>query len=104
MPTKGLDLSGEIMSVIFLPSGQRPNTEIDLRSRANTRIDNLQAWQHSAFEWNQLGANLKRFSEPLAKKLGGCSPVYNCHGLTFGSRRTAVKESNDVVFGALKDD
>lgn len=93
-----------MLSLILLPSGQRPNSEIDLRTRANTHIDNLQAWGHSAFEWNQLGANLKRFREPLAKRLGGCSPVYNCHGLTFGSRRTAVKESNDVLFAVLKDD
>lgn len=92
------------MGFILSPSGQRPNSEIDLRSRANTRIENLQAWHISAFEWNQLGANLARFREPLARKVGGCSPVYNCHGLTFGSRRTAVKESNEVLFGVLKDD
>jgi hypothetical protein len=93
-----------MMNIILSALGQRANSEIDLRTRANTPIENLQAWHHSAFEWNQLSANLKRFREPDAKKLGGCSPVYNCHGLTFGSRRTAVKESNEVIFTALQDD
>jgi hypothetical protein len=92
------------MGSILLPSGRRPDSAIDLRTRANTPIENLQSWQHSAFEWNQLSAGLKRFNEPYAKKLGGCSPVYNCHGLTFGGRRTAVKESNEVIFDALRDD
>jgi hypothetical protein len=92
------------VGAILLPSGNRPNSQIELRTRTNTPIDNLQAWQYSAFEWAQLGENLSRFGAPFARKLGGCSPVYNCHGLTFGGRRTAVKESNEVIFSALKDD
>jgi hypothetical protein len=34
------------MGLILLPSGQRPNSEIELRTRANTRIENLQAWHY----------------------------------------------------------
>jgi hypothetical protein len=92
------------MSSILSPSGLRPDSKIELRTRANTPIDNLQAWQYSSFEWAQLGESLKRFKEPYAKALGSPSPVYNCHGLTFASRRTAVDSSNETVFRVLKED
>jgi len=31
-------------------------------------------------------------------------PIYNCHGLTFGSRRTGVHPTNQSVFSLLDDD
>lgn len=50
-------------------------------------------------EWNQLGATLARFEK--AVKVSEACPVYNCHGLTFGSRRTQVTHS---VFPILDED
>ena len=50
-------------------------------------------------EWNQLGESLTRFGK--AERVSEACPVYNCHGLTFGSRRTQV---TDAVLPILEDD
>lgn len=50
-------------------------------------------------EWNQLGESLKRFTR--AKRVSDACPVYNCHGLTFASRRTTVGQT---VLPILEDD
>ena len=50
-------------------------------------------------EWNQLGEQLARFVR--AERVSEACPVYNCHGLTFGSRRTQV---TPAVLPILADD
>jgi len=50
-------------------------------------------------EWNQLGEALARFTK--AERVSEACPVYNCHGLTFASRRTQV---SDNVLPILEDD
>lgn len=80
-------------------SGRYPNTSIELCTRAGKRIDNVQVWEHSRFEWNLLAVQLRRFMN--ADQVSDACPVYNCHGLTFGSRRTQV---TDVVYPILEDD
>jgi hypothetical protein len=50
-------------------------------------------------EWNQLGAQLARFAR--AERVSDACPVYNCHGLTFASRRTTVPPT---VLSILADD
>jgi hypothetical protein len=80
-------------------SGRYQDTEIELRTRAGNPIDNVQVWEHSRFEWHLLGELLGRFAN--AECVSEACPVYNCHGLTFGSRRTQV---TDVVYPILDDD
>jgi hypothetical protein len=70
-----------------------------LQTRAGNAIDNLQSWEYSKFEWNLLAGDLARFKN--AERVSEACPVYNCHGLTFGSRRTHVKDS---VYPILEDD
>lgn len=50
-------------------------------------------------EWDQLAGTLARFTK--AERVSEACPVYNCHGLTFGSRRTQVTHS---VLPILADD
>jgi hypothetical protein len=50
-------------------------------------------------EWSQLAEPLARFKK--AERVSEACPVYNCHGLTFGSRRTQVTHS---VLPILEDD
>jgi len=50
-------------------------------------------------EWAQLGELLVRFEK--AEKVGEACPVYNCHGLTLGSRRTQVTHA---ILPILDDD
>ncbi len=80
-------------------SGRYQNSKIELRTRANGEIDNLQVWEHSQMEWGQLGEQLSRFTK--AERVSEACPVYNCHGLTFGSRRTSV---GPTVLPILDDD
>jgi len=86
-------------------ASQNPNTRIALYTRRGNEIDNVQGWELSNFQWSQLQTNLNRFGPPLVKFLSkdGC-PVYNCHGLTFGSRRTSIEASNRMINLILDDD
>jgi hypothetical protein len=68
-------------------SGNRPPSSIALRTRSNLEIENQQDWHSTRFDWSKL-ADPKRFDG--ATIVSDPCPVYNCHGLTFGSRRTGV--------------
>jgi hypothetical protein len=81
------------------PSGRYRDTKIELRTRSDNPIDNTQVWEHSRFEWHLLGEMLDRFTR--AERVSEACPVYNCHGLTFGSRRTQV---SPPIFSILDDD
>jgi len=85
-------------------SGTPPHTSIELRTRLNNRIDNLQPWHYSSFEWNQLDADLAKYEMLGAIRVSGPCPVYNCHGLTFASRRTQVGETPAVNIARILED
>lgn len=85
--------------ILLDSSGHYQHSSIVLQTRAGNAIDNLQSWEYSRFEWNLLAGNLQRFKN--AEKVSEACPVYNCHGLTFGSRRTHVTTS---VYPILDDD
>ncbi len=57
-------------------------------------IDNSQVEELSPFESAQLADAGK--SHPNARVRSQSHPRYNCHGLTFGSRRTAVTETDEI--------
>ena len=78
------------MHLIATDSVYPPHTNIELRTRLNNSIDNLQAWQHGGSEWQQLDQEPDKWARAGAVRVGEPCPVYNCHGLTFASRRTQV--------------
>jgi hypothetical protein len=80
-------------------AGRYQNSTIELRTRTNAVIENFQVWEHSRMEWDQLGEPLKRFNR--AERVSEACPVYNCHGLTFASRRTTVGQT---IIPILEDD
>jgi hypothetical protein len=88
-----------VIPILLDSSGHYQHSSIVLQTRAGNPIDNLQAWEYSRFEWNLLGGDLARFKN--AEKVAEACPVYNCHGLTFGSRRTHVTTS---IYPILDDD
>jgi hypothetical protein len=69
-------------------SGKYSDTTIELRTRAGNHIPNTQVWELSRLDWHLLGESLNRFKN--VERVSEACPVYNCHGLTFGSRRTQV--------------
>jgi len=73
-----------------------------LQTSEGTDIPNYQIREVSAFEANQFadldanyGASTSRRAEP--------TPVYNCHGMTFASRRTGIYD-DPALYTILRED
>jgi hypothetical protein len=70
-------------------SGQIQDTQIEIHTRLRRSIRNTQSWSMSNWDWQSLADVAKKF--PNAQQVADACPVYNCHGLTFGSRRSMVE-------------
>jgi hypothetical protein len=92
------------MHFMFNASGAPEHTKIELRTRLNTEIDNLQPWSYSSLEWKSLYSPDNQYEKAGAKPVGEICPVYNCHGLTFGSRRTQIDGSPETISMILAED
>jgi hypothetical protein len=84
--------------------GSIPHSKITTQTRRGREIDNLQPWQYSSFEWKQLDEYPNKYEALGAVRLNEPCPVYNCHGLTFASRRTQVEGSAATLTAILDDD
>jgi len=67
---------------------------IRVETSRRTGIDNVQEFELSSYERNWSAEIPKKY--PHAVQRTAPSPLYNCHGLTFASRRTRVTESYSV--------
>jgi hypothetical protein len=74
---------------------------IRLETSRRTGIHNVQEFEISAFHLNWNARIPKDF--PDATPRGEMSALYNCHGLTFASRRTRV-ENTQCLHQILHDD
>jgi len=92
------------MSTI-LWSDSKPVSEIDLATRKNNRIPNAQAWELTNLDWKSSKDLEQRFTDrSVVQFVAGPCPVYNCHGLTFASRRTQVIPESAGFGQILSDD
>lgn len=80
----------------------RTTRSLALDSAMGNPIDNGQLFEISNFESNQFSGLEKRYEIASGKR---CEPTprYNCHGLTFGSRRTCIFDAQ-TVRQVLKED
>lgn len=78
-----------------------PSYVLNLHTCERNDIDNEQFRVISSFEANQFGDFETNYN--LAKFKGQPSSTYNCHGLTFASKRTGIY-SDDEIEKILKDD
>ena len=90
--------------LLYDSSGSAPFTKITLQTRMGRDIDNLQPWEYSHLEWKQLDESPNKYERLGAVRVSEMCPVYNCHGLTFGSRRTQVDGSSATLDMILRDD
>jgi hypothetical protein len=67
-------------------------TSIVVETRRGTRIPNYQSHEFSAFEMNQFH-DIERDYPQVEFRTPLPNPIYNCHGLTFASRRTGIYDS-----------
>jgi hypothetical protein len=68
--------------------------DIVVQTRKANNITNNQCHESSAFEKNQFPEYEKKY--PRVTYRTPPIPIYNCHGLTFASRRTRIFRSEEV--------
>lgn len=76
--------------------------ELQMETAQTNHIPNLQATEIYPYEMADFPAIEQRWGQPIARR-SGPTARYNCHGLTFASRRTGVFES-PVIQMILDDD
>lgn len=81
------------MNQIVIP-GQIQHSEIVTQTRRGWDIPNTQSLDTTLWDEHQLQEHRRR--HPHAQFRTGAIPVFNCHGLTFGARRTSIWETPAV--------
>ena len=81
------------MGIILLNG--RARKEIKLETSKGNPIDNYQIFEISQFEKSQFG-DFSVYNYPFAKYRTSPSPIYNCHGMSFASRRTNIDKSTEI--------
>lgn len=89
------------MARIIQSPGQPNRRSIKVETRQGTAIDNQQDWDElTPFYLKQVKDWENKHKPPEAIHGSFASPVYNCHGLTFASRRTCIFDIACII----KDD
>lgn len=88
------------MAGIIIP-GQTQGKSITLQTREGKDIPNNQSFETTLWEEHQLQTNRRRY--PHVEFRTGAIPIYNCHGLTFASRRSRIWQT-PAVQDILRDD
>ena len=88
------------MGTVTAPN--RPHyTDIALQTRIRHDIPNNQSHEFSAYEKRLFPALERRFNKAVFRDPP--NPIYNCHGLTFASRRTGITD-NEALKTILAED
>ena len=74
---------------------------LNLETRRQRKIDNFQVTELTQLDWASAANTQKKYGHKFVTFVGGPSPIYNCHGLTLGSRRTLVDGAIETI---LEDD
>src|SRR5512138_3631341 len=88
------------MSIIFSP-GEAFRQSIALQTREKWNIPNSQSFEISRWDKRQIEEDRQRYKNVLFRTEE--IPIYNCHGLTFASRRSCISETT-AVQKIVKDD
>jgi len=87
--------------VIILNANKPKENSIKLQTRKGSDIENSQFFEIAPHEKEQFKKLEALF--PLVKIRNNPTAIYNCHGMTFASKRTGINES-DSLKQILKDD
>lgn len=70
-------------------------TKIGLQTRKGNDIDNEQAYTvYTPGELKEIEDTIKEY--PTNEKRAKADPLYNCHGLTFATRRTGIFNTEEI--------
>ena len=90
------------MTLIIDPANQSPPTKsIALQTRKCTDITNSQITQIDERDYEVQMEKLKAKHIGISIRPKTISGIYNCHGMTFASRRTGIET---LTWGILKED
>jgi hypothetical protein len=91
-----LDVIRRIGLSIVLP-GQRVQKTITIQTRRGTPVANVQEFDLTPFYLRQIEETRVRFEKNATIEfVNSASPIYNCHGLTFASKRSAIYDAQEV--------
>jgi len=88
---------------ILIP-GQRYQTEIITQTRKGTDISNVQEHDLTPFYLNIVKEIDRKYAQTNVTFVNNPSPIYNCHGFTFASRRTMIWDSKEISKILSEDD
>jgi len=86
---------------IVIP-GEPRYIELELETSEKNKIPNTQSHEIYPCEMNEL-KSIEPTQGKFLERRTGPTPIYNCHGMTFASRRTGISDPS-VVFQILDDD
>lgn len=81
------------MEILLNQYQSSKNTSIHLETSKRSIIDNYQVLELSLLE-HHLGKEYEEYA--FAVPRSSMSPLYNCHGMTFASRRTCIDNSVEI--------
>jgi len=90
------------MPALIVP-GQLMGYELPMATRRRNQIANFHNTEAITHLYMCVDADLRK-NHPRALFRTGPAATYNCHGLTFGSRRTTIDESEEVRKILKEDD
>jgi len=80
----------------------KKGAELALETSSQNKIKNYQGQEISIYELNLVDKYEKKYG-PYIKRRSEPSPIYNCHGMTFASKRTGIDEPSEI-YKIIKDD
>ena len=89
------------MEPLIIGRYDRPRIMLDLQTAEKNDIENEQFGAISKYELSQISSFEQQY--PQAKFKGDPTAVYNCHGMTFASKRTGIFADSEIE-KILKDD
>jgi hypothetical protein len=93
------------MGIILLNPSERTRHKLSLQTTQKNDIDNEQFFTIEGMDLKQCldWQSEERKKYPNCVFKGTSTPLYNCHGMTFASRRTGVFE-DEVINKIIKED
>ena len=79
---------------IILSEGEEKSS-INLETSEGNEINNYQVFSLSAFERNSF-KDYSKENYPTVKFRNSPSPIYNCHGMSFASKRTNIDKAQEI--------
>lgn len=96
-------LSNALRRLVCKKDGYSSRQGIALQTRERWNIPNSQEGEIGNFEQNTAHSLREKYRSPAVEFRTDPIPIYNCHGMTFGSRRTTIVETF-AVRKMLRDD